>query len=285
MSTNEEDLVDKLISSTTHTDILFFTQSGKVYKQRAHRIPESSRQAKGLPLVNLIDVQKEDNITNVLQIKGYNQGYLLFVTKQGKVKKTKLSEYVNINKNGKLAIKLMEGDEIVSVIAVDDEDQVIAASSKGKAIKVETSAIRSQGRVSSGVRLLSLSEDDMMVGVNKTDDDSLAFTLTVNGFGKATPTTDYRIQNRGGKGIKNINTTDKNGETVAFVTVQKEELVNKDLLILTQAGKIIRMKAEDIKVSGRATQGIRMIRLKENDKVVKCEIVDKNEQEGDFSEE
>ena len=285
MSTNEEDLVDKLVSSTTHTDILFFTQSGKVYKQRAHRIPESSRQAKGLPLVNLIDVQKEDNITNVLQIKEYNQGYFLFVTKQGKVKKTKLSEYVNINKNGKLAIKLMEGDEIVSVIAVDDEDQVIAASSKGKAIKVETSAIRSQGRVSSGVRLLNLSEDDMMVGVNKTDDDSLAFTLTANGFGKATPTTDYRIQNRGGKGIKNINTTDKNGETVAFVTVQKEELVNKDLLILTQAGKIIRMKAEDIKVSGRATQGIRMIRLKENDKVVKCEIVDKNEQEGDFSEE
>jgi DNA gyrase subunit A len=285
MSTNSEDQVDKLLSTTTHTDILFFTQSGKVYKQRAHRIPESSRQAKGLPLVNLIDVEKEDNITNVLQIKDYNQGYLLFVTKDGKIKKTMLSEYVNINKNGKRAIKLVEGDEIVSVIPINDDDSVIAASSAGKAIKVDTKTIRPQGRVSSGVRLLKLEDGDVMVGVNKTTDKTIAFTLTANGFGKATPTSEYRIQGRGGKGIKNINTNEKNGKTVSFVTVEQDELKNKDLLILTQSGKIIRMKAEDIKICGRATQGIRMMRLKDDDQVVKCEIVDKNDQGDDLGEE
>ena len=285
MSTNDTDSVERIISTTTHTDILFFTQSGKVYKQRAHRIPEGSRQSKGIPLVNIIDVEGEDLITNILPIKNYDSGYLLFVTKNGKIKKSKLDEYVNINKNGKRAIKLEENDTIVSVMPVSDNDKVIAASKNGKAIHVEIDNIRCQGRVSSGVRLLKLENDDEMIDFCPTSHNTVAFTLTTNGYGKATTTNEYRIQGRGGKGIKNVNITEKNGPVVAFCTIEQDQLDQVDLLIITKLGKMIRMAANSIKVAGRATQGIRMMRLKGEDSVAKCELVEKQEESEYASEE
>lgn len=286
MTTNDEDSVERIVSTTTHTDVLFFTQSGKVYKQRAHRIPEGSRQAKGIPLVNIIDVDNEDLITNILAIKNYDSGYLLFITKKGKIKKTKLDEYVNINKNGKRAIKLEENDTIVSVLPVSDEQEVIAASKNGKAIHIAVDSIRAQGRVSSGVRLLKLVDDDEMIDISPTTATTLAFSLTKNGYGKATPTTEYRLQGRGGKGIKNINITEKNGEIVAFCTIEQSDLGNRDLLIITKLGKMIRITADAIKVAGRATQGIKMMRLKGEDSIAKCELVEhQHVEEQDTSEE
>lgn len=285
MSTNDTDSVERIISTTTHTDVLFFTQSGKVYKQRAHRIPEGSRQSKGIPLVNVIDVDGEDLITNILPIKNYDSGYLLFITKKGKIKKSKLDEYVNINKNGKRAIKLEENDTIVSVMPVSDNDKIIAASKNGKAIHVEIDNIRCQGRVSSGVRLLKLENDDEMIDFCPTSSNTVAFTLTTNGYGKATTTNEYRIQGRGGKGIKNVNITEKNGPVVAFCTIEQDRLDQFDLLIITKLGKMIRMAANSIKVAGRATQGIRMMRLKGEDSVAKCELVEKQEESEYTSEE
>ena len=285
MSTNDTDSVERIISTTTHTDVLFFTQSGKVYKQRAHRIPEGSRQSKGIPLVNIIDVDGEDLITNILPIKNYDSGYLLFITKNGKIKKSKLDEYVNINKNGKRAIKLEENDTIVSVMPVSDNDNIIAASKNGKAIHVEIDNIRCQGRVSSGVRLLKLENNDEMIDFCPTSPNTVAFTLTTNGYGKATATNEYRIQGRGGKGIKNVNITEKNGPVVAFCTIEQDQLDQFDLLIITKLGKMIRMAANSIKVAGRATQGIRMMRLKGEDSVAKCELVEKQEESEYASEE
>lgn len=285
MSTNDTDSVERIISTTTHTDVLFFTQSGKVYKQRAHRIPEGSRQSKGIPLVNIIDVEGEDLITNILPIKNYDSGYLLFITKKGKIKKSKLDEYVNINKNGKRAIKLEENDTIVSVMPVSDNDKIIAASKNGKAIHVEIDNIRCQGRVSSGVRLLKLENDDETIDFCPTSPNTVAFTLTTNGYGKATTTNEYRIQGRGGKGIKNVNITEKNGPVVAFCTIEQDQLDQFDLLIITKLGKMIRMAANSIKVAGRATQGIRMMRLKGEDSVAKCELVEKQEESEYASEE
>lgn len=284
MGINQEDEVDQIISTTTHTDLLFFSKFGKVYRQRAYKIPEGSRQAKGLPLINLIDIDKEDSITKILPVNEYNFGYLVFITQKGKIKKTALKEYININKNGKIAIKLDEDDKIVSVLLMNESEQLIAATQEGKAIKINIDCVRAQSRLGSGVRLISLDSTDCVVGVSKANNDALALTLTVNGYAKATKISEYREQNRGGKGIKNINCTEKNGKTLSFMTVNEDELDKLDLLIITKDGKMIRTPANNIKISGRATLGIKMINLKGEDKVAKSEFVE-HENEEELSEE
>ena len=274
MSTNDEDNVENILSTSTHSDLLFFTNVGKVYKIRAHRIPEFNRTAKGLPLINLINMEEHEKISNILTINNYENGYLVFVTKKGKIKKTKISEYERINVNGKKAIKIIEDDEIQQVLFAKDNENIIAATKLGKAILIELNNIKPLSRNSSGVKLITLEKNDEIVGFNKITENSLALSITNNGFGKATRIENYRIQNRGGKGITNIKLTEKTGKVIAFTTIDENELENKDIMLITKTGQLIRMKLKSIKISARATQGVKMMRLKDDDEIVKFEIVE-----------
>ncbi len=287
MSTNDNDEVNHILATTTHTDILYFSKLGKVYKTRAHKIPQASRQSKGIPLINIIDIDQTDIITNIIAVNDYNSGYLVIVTKKGLIKKTPLSEYLRINKNGKRAVSLDEDDCISAVFLVNENDNIIAATKFGKAIHIETKTIRPSGRSAKGVRLIKLNNDDEVINTCISKANDIIFTLTAKGFGKATLIDEFRIQNRGGKGIKNIKTTTKNGYVVSFKAIDKDTLAAHDLLILTNEGKMIRIDCNEIKISGRNTQGIRMIRLKDEDSVCQCEIVEKliEENENNASEE
>ena len=273
MSTNDEDNVENILSTSTHSDLLFFTNIGKVYKIRAHRIPEFNRTAKGLPLINIINIEEQEKISNIITINNYESGYLVFVTKKGKIKKTKISEYERINVNGKKAIKLND-DEIQQVLFAKDNENIIAATKNGKAILIELDKIKPLSRNSSGVKLITLSEDDEIIGFNKANEKTLALSITNNGFGKATKIENYRIQNRGGKGITNIKLTEKNGKVIAFTTIDENDLDKKDIMLITKTGQLIRMKLNSIKISARATQGVKMMRLKNDDEIVKFEIVE-----------
>lgn len=276
MNTNENDNILEIITTTTHSDILFFTDTGRVFKIRAHKIPDCNRQSKGLPLVNLIDINDNEKINKIIAIKDYDLDYLAFVTKKGKVKITKISEFNRINKNGKKAINLEENDTIISVMKLKQNQQIIAATKLGKAIKVDSSSIRPQGRSASGVKLIKLKNDDTIINACVCQDNDIAFTLTKKGIGKASKIEEYRMQNRGGTGIKNINLKDNN-EVVAFLTINETELLKKDLLIVTELGQMIRINAQDIKISGRATTGVKMINLKGEDVVAKIEIIEQEE--------
>lgn len=268
MNVGEDDNVNMSIFTTTHSDLLFFTNTGRVFKIRSHQVPEFSRTARGLPLVNLIDIEKNESVTNIISFKEYNEGSnLFFATECGLGKKTSLTEYLRIKKNGKRAISLNEGDVLKSVFEVRDDELIFVASADGKAVLTESTNIRNMGRTSRGVRILRLSENDKIIGAVKTNVDNAILTITENGYGKATPISDYRIQNRGGKGVKNLKITDKTGNVVGIAEVESTNETG-DLLMVSKNGIIIRTKLNEVKYAGRATQGVRMMRLSEDDKVV-----------------
>lgn len=273
MNVNDSDSVKDIMFTSTHTDLLFFTESGKVYKCRTHRIPEMSRTAKGIPLVNLIDIDTEDVISNIVAIKEYSDDqFLFFVTQHGIGKKTSVKEYEKINKNGKIAIGLNEGDIVVEAFVVTDEENMIIASEKGKAIVSQVSDYRMLARSSKGVRAMRLDSTDKIIGGNIFSSSDVAFTITENGYGKATQFDKYRIQTRGGKGSKNINVTEKNGNVKAIKILSEEEFANYDLVMISEMGQLIKLNAASIKVSGRATLGVRMMTLAEGDKLSNIEL-------------
>lgn len=283
MNVNEEDAVKNMVFASTHSDLLFFTDSGKVFRTRTHKVPEFSRTAKGIPLINLIDIDSGDKISNIISLKEYNDNEsLFFVTKHGIGKKTSISEYQRINKNGKRAISLNEGDEVVKTFVVCDEDNILIASREGKAVVSKVADYRKLGRTSRGVRALNLSNTDIIVGGAIFNEGDVAFTITDNGYGKATKFENYRVQNRGGKGSKNINVSEKNG-LVTDVKILKEDSLEKyDVIMISSNGIVIRVNASHIKISGRATLGVKMMSLLENDKVSNVEI---SEVEEDVSRE
>jgi DNA gyrase subunit A len=257
---------------------MFFTSSGQVFKIRAHKIPEFSRTAKGIPLQNLISINKEDVITNILSLKEYpDDGYLMFVTKNGIGKKSKISDYERINVNGKIALKLNDGDNVNAVFTISENDNLFIASKEGKALVSRETSFRTLGRTSVGVRALKLEDSDEIVGAGIIDEEGLILTVTENGFGKATHFSNYRLQNRGGKGVKNINVTEKTGQVVSVLKVSVEDMDNKDLLFITQEGIVMKTEVSSVKVSGRATQGVTLMRLNKNDKVANVEIMEKTE--------
>ncbi|MGL5021188.1 MAG: DNA gyrase subunit A [Mycoplasmatales bacterium] len=283
MNVNEEDLVTNVLVASTHSDLMFFTTTGQVFKIRAHKIPEFSRTAKGIPLQNLISLQKKEAITNILSLKEYPENsYLMFVTKYGIGKKTKLSEYERINVNGKRAINLNDGDEVNSVFTINEDDCLFIASKKGKALVANQESFRSLGRTSTGVRALKLDLDDEIIGSEIINPGEMILTITENGFGKATTMENYRIQNRGGKGVKNINVNTKNGNVVSAKKIKEKDFLNKDILIITKEGIVMKMEAEGIKVSGRATQGVTMMRMNKGDAVANVEIMSKNDEKVNF---
>ena len=276
MATNEEDFVEHLINSTTHDYILMFTNKAKVYRVKGYEIPEFSRQSKGLPIVNLLSLEKDEKITSLLKISNEDESkYLAFATKSGLIKRTNISEFDNIRTNGKKFITLKDDDELVSVKKTSGEDDILIASSGGRMVRFNESCIRVMGRGASGVRGINLGEDGHLVGMEIAAPGVDVLVVTEKGYGKKTPVDEYRITNRGGKGVKTLNTTDKNGSIVSFKTVDND----KDLMIITDTGIVIRLAIDKISTMSRVTQGVRLINLKENQYVSSISVIDKNNDE------
>ena len=273
MTTTEEDYVEQLLSMNTHDYILFFSNKGKVYRLKGYKIPEYSRTAKGLPIVNLLSLEKDEKINTIIRINE-KETYkcLLFSTKDGLVKRTLISEFDNIRQSGKIAITLKEDDELISVKKTTGNDQVLMCSSNGRMARFNEEEIRIMGRTASGVRGINLS-DDKCVGMEISEPGKLLLVVTENGYGKKTAIEEYRETKRGSKGVKTINITEKNGKVIGFKSTDND----KDLMIITSDGIIIRMDINSISQMGRVTKGVRLINLKDKNKVASISVIEKEE--------
>ena len=281
MATNDEDFVEILKSGTTHNHVLFFTNKGKVYRIKGYEIPEFSRQSKGLPIINLLPIEKDEKINNILLDNGdENNKYLVITTKYGLIKRTNVCEVENIRKNGKIAITLRENDEVLSVHFTNGNDDVVIASNNGRMIRFNENEIRVMGRSASGVKGIELSDECYCVGAEIAKEGQEVLVVTEKGYGKRTDINEYRLTHRGSKGVKTLNITDKNGTIVAFKTVTD----NKDLMIITDQGIIIRISLDKVSKMSRVTQGVRLMNLREGQKVATVSIVEKDEDSSELNE-
>jgi len=281
MNTNDNDIVSIIVHTKTHTDVLFFSNLGKVYRKRGHRIPESGRVSKGTPIQNLIlNLEKDERIMSIISLDAYSEEhYLFFVTVNGVVKRTQLSEFSSIRQNGKIAISLKEGDALLDVKCTDGNALIGLASSNGKMVKFNETDVRPMGRTAAGVKGMSTA-GAQVVSATTSLEGELILAITQRGYGKMSPAESYRLTKRGAKGVLTINTTDKNGRLVALRAVNGDE----DLMIVTAGGTIIRIPLEQVKVAGRNTQGVRVIKLEGRQKVSSIAIVP-HEENGDLEEE
>ena len=274
MSTNEEDFVEHMLVATTHDYLLFFSNKGKVYRIKGYEIPEFSRQAKGLPIINILPLEKDEKISGMFVIsKNEESKYLVFTTRNGLVKKCEISEFANIRKTGKIAIKLRENDELISVMKTDGKQFIAVASSNGRLVNFDENEIRIMGRSASGVKGIELG-DGICIDANVVSQGKEVLVVTENGYGKRTSIDEYRITHRGSKGVKTLNSTDKTGNIVAFKVVNNEE----DLMIITNSGIVIRIPISQISVMSRVTQGVRLINLKDSQKVTSVFNIPKEEE-------
>ena len=271
MTTNEEDFVEKMINMSTHDYILFFTNKGKVYRMKGYEIPEYSRQSKGLPIINLLPLEKEEYISSVVTLEAseHSFNYLLFITKNGLVKRTNLSEFDNIRSSGKLAITLKEDDELISVRKTTGENEVLIGASNGRMVRFSEKEIRVMGRTASGVKGMEL-DGAITVGGEVVDNSQKILVVTVNGYGKKTEVDEYRLTHRGSKGVMALHITEKNGNMVSLKAVTDAD----DLIIITDNGIIMRMPMNQISTLKRATQGVRLIHLKDDQRVATVSVID-----------
>ena len=282
MGTNEDDFVEHLMTTSTHDTILFFTNKGKVYRSKGYEIPEFSRTAKGIPIINLLGgIEKDEWVNAIIPIEEFvDDWFLFFTTKQGISKRSPLTSFAHIRNNGLIALNLKEDDELISVRLTDGQKEMIIGTKNGMLIRFHEEDVRSMGRTATGVKGISLSNNDEVVGMEVLEEDSQVLIVTKNGYGKRTPSEEYRIQGRGGKGIKTCNVTEKNGELVSMRVVTGEE----DLMLITTGGVLIRMDVNDISTMGRNTQGVKLIRLDESTEE-QVSTVAKVEKEEDKEEE
>ena len=280
-STHNDDIVTQMINMNTHDDLLFFTNFGKVYRLKGYQIPEYGRTAKGLPVVNLLNLDKNEYVKSMINIskEDINEGnikgtYLFFATKNGLVKRVPVEEFESIRQSGKIAITLKENDELVTVKLTSGSDEILIASSNGKLVRFEEDNVRPMGRTASGVRGIN-TDGGIVIGLTTNKEGQFIMVVTEKGYGKMSPIDEYRKSNRGGKGVKTINTTEKNGNIVSLRAVNGDE----DLLIITDAGIVIRVPMEQVKTAGRNTQGVRLIKVADDSKVSTVEIVEKSEQD------
>ena len=273
MTTNDEDFVEHMINLSTHDYILFFTDKGKVYRLKGYEIPEFSRQSKGIPIVNLLQVEKDERVNAVIQINREEEcKYLLFATEGGVVKKTLISEFANIRNSGKICISLRDNDKLIDVKKTTGNDLVLLGSDSGRMVKFNEDEIRVMGRTASGVRGISLDGSKCICSEIVKEDDTILL-VTEKGYGKQTKVSEYRQTRRGSKGVKAMNITDKNGNLVSVKIVQD----NQELVIMTNSGMTMRMPLDQISLLGRVTQGLRLINLKDNQKVSTISLVEKEE--------
>ena len=284
MTTNEEDFVEHLVDLSTHDYLLFFTNKGKVYRLKGYEIPQFGRQSKGLPIVNLLQIDKDERISSVIKISANDdKRYLLFVTKCGTIKKTSLTQFENIRQNGKIAITLKENDELIAAKKTSGNDMVLIGSSEGRMVKFTEDEIRDMGRTASGVKGIDLENDAIVVGAEVVSNDDNILLVTENGYGKQTKVADFRQTRRGSKGVKALNITDKNGKIADFKVIGDAN----DVIIVTNSGMIMRMPISQISVLGRITQGVRLINLKDGQKVSTITLIkstEQNEEESTFSD-
>ena len=281
MSTNDEDFVEHMINLSTHDYVLFFTNKGKVYRLKGYEIPEYGRQSKGIPIVNLLQVEKEEKINAVININNEDDyKYLLFATKQGIVKKTLISEFVNIRNSGKICITLRDDDELIDVKKTNGDNLVLLGSDAGRMVKFNEDEIRVMGRTASGVRGINL-EESKCICCEIVNEEDLILLVTEKGYGKQTYVREFRQTKRGSKGVKALNITDKNGNLVAVEIIKPD----KELVIMTDSGMTMRMPVDQISVLGRVTQGLRLIHLRDNQKVSAISLVDKEIESEDNSED
>ena len=276
MTTNEEDFVTNIINVTTHDYVLFFTNFGKVYRIKGYEVPEFSRHSKGLPIINLLNMEKGEYVTSLLSVSSQEESdYLVFATKNGLIKRTNIREFDSIRANGKKAIALREDDELISVRKTTGNDEILMASSNGRMVRFPETAIRVMGRGASGVRGINL-DDGVLVDMEVVLPNKYVLVVTEYGYGKKTAVDEYRITNRGGKGVKTLNVTEKNGCIKAFKTVDED----KDIMIITNTGMIIRLAVDNISTMSRVTQGVKLINLKENQYVSSISVIDKETVDG-----
>lgn len=278
--TKDEDFVERMFVSSTHDDLLFFTNLGKVYCAKAYEIPEAQRQAKGRAIINLLQLSLGEKVNAIIPLKKDAKGNLIMATKNGLIKKTALSEYENIRKVGKIAIKLVEGDELIGVDITSGSDDILMASHDGKCIRFNETDVRTVGRDSQGVRSMKLAEGDYIVDMAIVHENSSIITITENGYGKRTPIDDFRLQQRGGSGVKAGIFNEKTGKLVALKQIDED----CDLLMIADSGIIIRTHVENISQFSRVSQGVRIMRLKNDAKITSVALAAKDEEEETSSE-
>ena len=270
MGTIEEDFVENLYLSSTHNTFLFFTNLGKVFWRKVYEIPQASRTARGKALVNLLQLTSEEKVAAILPISSFEldegeEAYIMMVTRNGVVKKTVLSEFKRPMKRGKIALKTREGDEILAAVLTNGKNDIMLFSRDGQSVRFNENDVRSMGRMASGVRGMTLAKGDQVQGVEVIEDDNISIlTVTENGYGKRTSVSEYPVRHRGGKGVFSIKTSERNGKVVGALRVVDED----HIMLVTDGGKIIRMGLENVRVIGRNTQGVRLINLAEDEKVV-----------------
>lgn len=279
MSTSNDDIVNSLINMSTHDDLLFFTNLGKVYRLKGYNIPEFGRTAKGLPVVNLLNLDKEETVKSMINLNKNDidkeeNYYLFFATQNGVVKRVRLQEFESIRQSGKIAIKLKDDDQLIAVKLTSGSNQILIAASNGKLVRFSEDKVREMGRTASGVRGITI-DGSKVIGITTDTEGQFIMVVTEKGYGKMSPIDEYRVSNRGGKGVKTISTTERNGQIVALRAVNGDE----DLLIITDDGIMIRLPMEQVKTAGRATQGVRLIKVNEESKVSSVEVVEKTTEE------
>ncbi|ALC87136.1 MULTISPECIES: DNA gyrase subunit A [Bacillaceae] len=276
MGTNEDDFVEHLLYTSTHDTILFFTNKGKVYRARGFEVPEYGRTAKGLPIVNLLGIERDEQVTAMIRMASFEEdNYFIFTTKHGVTKRSPVSGFAHIRANGLIAISLRDEDELIAVRLTDGNKQIIIGTRQGKLVRFEETDIRSMGRTASGVRGVRLKDDDYVVGMEIIEPGQEILVVTENGYGKRTPESEYRLQSRGGMGVKTCQITEKNGPLCAVKAVDGTE----DLMLITINGMLIRMDVNDISVTGRSTQGVRLMRLAGDELIATVAKVKKEDDE------
>lgn len=278
MGIHDDDFIEHLISTSTHDVLLFFTNAGKVYRMKGYEIPEYGRSAKGIPVINLLNIEAGEKIQAVINVSdaaGDQEKYLFFTTLKGTVKRTPVAEFANIRSNGLKALSLKDEDQLINVSIVDDDQAMIIGTHGGYAVSFKASDVRSMGRSATGVRGVRLRDDDYVVGSAILGPNDNVFIISEKGYGKQTPASEYAIKGRGGKGIKTINVTAKNGPLAGLTTVSGEE----DIMLITDKGVMIRFGVENVSTTGRATLGVHLIRLDDDAKVATMAVVEKEPDE------
>ncbi len=282
MGVQDDDFINHLIFSSTHDFLLFFTNLGKVYSKKAYEIPEFGRNAKGLPIVNLLELDKGEKIQAVINVpEGADDNYLFFVTKMGTVKRTKVSEFQNIRRSGLIALTLRDGDELNNVLTTDGKQNILIGTHLGYAVTFNEKDVRSMGRTAAGVRGINLRDNDYVVGSDILEPDSEVLVISEKGYGKRTAASEYPVKGRGGKGIKTANITEKNGPLAGVTVVNGDE----DIMLITSAGVMIRFDVDDVSQTGRATLGVRLIKVDDGAQVASITAVPKASDEESTTEE
>ena len=280
MGVQDDDFINHLIFSSTHDFLLFFTNLGKVYSKKAYEIPEFGRNAKGLPIVNLLELDKGEKIQAVINVpEGADDNYLFFVTKMGTVKRTKVSEFQNIRRSGLIALTLRDGDELNNVLTTDGKQNILIGTHLGYAVTFNGKDVRSMGRTAAGVRGINLRDNDYVVGSDILEPDSEVLVISEKGYGKRTAASEYPVKGRGGKGIKTANITEKNGPLAGVTVVNGDE----DIMLITSAGVMIRFDVDDVSQTGRATLGVRLIKVDDGAQVASITAVPKASDEDEES--